>query len=372
MLSFINFLICRYNNRELFLFKEENMTEFIISLHEAKAGMKLSRDVFNENAIIVVPEQTILTDAMIDRMALHNIKNFHIFVDEEYVETESAIDTPELKELKKDYVKKIEQIKSVFTDLEDGNVQEKVEDISISIIKSEKSTGDMLRCMTQIRATDEYIYSHSLNVASVCYLIGTWMNLEQNTIKDLVLTGLMHDIGKTKISTDILHKPQLTELEKKEISNHPTYGYNILKENTNFSDEICNGVLMHQEREDGSGYPRGLKSDQISMFGKIIAVADIYSTITLDRLYKRTDTPFAVFSLLEATSSQKFDPLATYILITNIAKYYIGDKVLLSNGKRGTVIFIDDEFVSRPLIKSYDDEIIDLRVQKKIIIEKML
>jgi putative nucleotidyltransferase with HDIG domain len=347
------------------------MGERIVKLVECKAGMTLSRHLFNEKGVIVLPNGSVLNDAMIDKLTMHEIDN--IYISEEEIKEEFTEDTPSMRELKKEYTKKIKMIKNVFNNLSEGKNIETAKDISLSIVEDKKSSGEMLRCMSQIKSIDDYVYVHSLNVASLCFLMGEWMGMSKKDLEELTLAGLMHDIGKAKISKDILNKASLTEKEKKEIENHPIYGYNLVKENTSFSQQVCDGILMHHEREDGTGYPQKLSSEKISQIAKIISVADIYSAITFDRVYKRADTPFAVFSLFESPASQKFDPLASYILISNIAKYYVGDRVRLSNGKTGTIVFIDSEFISRPVIKYEESQdIIDLKVERNIFVEKML
>lgn len=348
------------------------MNERIVRLVETKAGMVLSRDLYTDKGVVVLQKGSILSDAMIDKLVMHGVMSVHITEEEEAVEEEFIEDPPTMRELKKEYSKRIKLIKNVFNDISEGKNIDAAQDISLSIIENKKSEGEMLRCITQIKSIDEYIYTHSLNVASMCVLIGEWMGLDKKTLEDLALAGLLHDIGKAKIPKEVLNKTELTPNEKAEIEKHPIYGYKLVKENTSFSAEVCKGILMHHEKEDGTGYPRKLKSDDINLIAKIISVADIYSTITIDRVYKRADTPFTIFQLFESPVSQKFDPLVSYILISNIAKYYIGDDVRLSNGKRGTIVFIDSEFVSRPIVHMEDNQIVDLKVEKNLYIEKML
>ncbi|NLD45853.1 MAG: HD-GYP domain-containing protein, partial [Clostridiaceae bacterium] len=278
------------------------------------------------------------------------------------------VDSPAMIETKKEYTIKIEKIKGIFNNLAEGNsFDEDAREVVSSIIESDKFSGDFLRCMRQLRDTNDYTYQHSLNVSSLCYLIGSWMKLTQDKLEELTLAGLVHDIGKSKISSKILNKTSaLTKTEMLEIKKHPGFGYQILKNNTSYSESILNAVLMHHEREDGTGYPSNLKGKDIHFYAKIIAVANLYSSVTLDRIYKKTDTPFSVFEIFESASSQKFDPLVVYTLISNIANYYIGDKVRLTNGKLGQIVFFDPEFISRPIIHCQDGTTIDLKTEKNI------
>ena len=346
------------------------LRERIVHMVDIKVGMVLSRDLMTEKGINILHKGTILSDAIIDKLTMHEIGR--IFIEEEDEEEEYLEDAESMRILKKEYNKRIKSIKNIFTNISEGKSIEGAQDICLSLIENKKSEGEMIRCMTQIKSIDEFVYTHSLNVASICFLIGEWMGLDKKRLEDVTLAGLLSDIGKAKISKEILTKSDLTLEEKAEIEKHPMYGYQLIKENTSFSEEVCQGILMHHEKEDGSGYPKKLKSGEINLFAKIISVADIYSTITIDKVYKKVDNPFTVFQIFESPASQKFDPLISYILINNIAKYYIGDEVRLSNGKKATIVFIDNEFASRPLVKCEDNEIIDLKENRSIFIEKML
>ena len=184
-------------------------------------------------------------------------------------------------------------------------------------------------------------------------LIGKWLKYSPDMIKELLQAGLMHDVGKSKVPIEIINKPgALTSEEYEEIKKHPIYGYRILENIPNIHKDICMGVLMHHEREDGSGYPVGAKSSKIHHFAKIIAVADIYDAMTSKRSYKEREAPFKVFELMERHSFGVLDLNVMNAFLSNIAAYYIGDFVRLSNGDIGEIIYINPRQVSKPLIRT--------------------
>lgn len=350
---------------------------------DCKAGMILSKDVFTQKGVVLVPSGTTLTDSIIERIISSNIPS--VWISDGGPNIDSSIEnssdiysplenSPAMKEAKKEYTVKIEKVKKIFSDFSEGNNLDKdAKEIVASTINFDKHSGDLLRCMRQLRSIDNYIFQHSLNVSSLCFLIGQWMNLSQTQLEELTLAGLVHDIGKTKIDPAILNKKSnLTKGDVLEIQKHSEYGYQILKEHTHYSDDILKAVLMHHEYDDGSGYPSKLKGKDIHQYAKIISVANLYSSITMDRIYEKTDTPFSVFEIFESVSANKFDPLVVYTLMSNIAMYYIGDNVQLSNGIMGRIIFIDQEFPAKPLVKSEDDTIIDLKIEKEIKIASIL
>lgn len=345
---------------------------------DCEAGMILAKDVFTQKGVVLVPGGSTLTDSIIERIMLANISSVWIY--DEYPDIDSSIidlstqNSPAMKEMKKDYTVKIEKMKKIFSDFSEGNTLDKdAREIAASTINFDKHSGDLLRCMRQLRSIDDYIFQHSLNVSSLCFLIGQWMNLSKTQLEELTLAGLVHDIGKTKIKPAVLNKKaNLTKGDVLEIQRHSEYGYQILKEHTQYSDDILNAVLMHHEYDDGSGYPSKLKGKDIHQYAKIISVANLYSSITMDRISEKTDTPFSVFEIFESVSAKKFDPLVVYTLMSNIAMYYIGDKVQLTNGMQGQIIFIDQEFPAKPLIQCQDGTTLDLRIEKKIKIAGIL
>ncbi len=147
---------------------------------------------------------------------------------------------------------------------------------------------DNFECISQLRIYDEYIYSHSVNVASLSAALGKTLNLEPEKIKELTLGAFLHDIGKMKIPREILNKPgSLTKDEYNFIKNHAVYGYEIIKE-MGQPEVIAKVALEHQERFSGGGYPNGLKGSDISLYGQISAIADVYDALVSERVYKNS------------------------------------------------------------------------------------
>lgn len=241
-----------------------------------------------------------------------------------------------------------------------------------SVINMADEKMDLIRSMNQIRSSDEYLYTHSMNVAMLSMLIGKWLKYEDKKLQALVQAALLHDIGKIKVPLEILNKPgKLTDAEYEEMKKHSEYGYRMLEEKGNISMDICLAVLMHHEREDGSGYPIGAKSNRIHDFAKIIAVADIYDAMTSERVYKERESPFEVFELMEEKTIGQLSVEVVLTFLNNIASYYIGDLVMLSNGETGEIIHINPRHVSKSIIKA-KEKYLDLSVEKDIKIKYLI
>jgi len=159
---------------------------------------------------------------------------------------------------------------------------------------------------------------HSKRVSELCQRIGVAMGLSETEINKLKVSGLLHDIGKIAIEEQVLNKPgRLTDQEWNEIKRHPDIGYRILSSSLEMM-EIVQYILFHHERFDGTGYPRGLKREEIPLLSRIIAVADAYDAMTNARTYKKAlDKDAAIKELIQNKGTQ-FDPHIVDVFIEKV------------------------------------------------------
>ena len=154
---------------------------------------------------------------------------------------------------------------------------------------------------------DPYTAGHQRRVADIAVLLGEKMELDQDRLSGLHMAGMVHDIGKVAIPSEILTKPTaLTALERQMVQGHVESGYQILKD-VPFNWPIANMVRQHHERIDGSGYPLGLKGDEILLESKILAVADTIEAMASHRPYRPAKTLSETFGELERLSGVFFD-----------------------------------------------------------------
>lgn len=159
---------------------------------------------------------------------------------------------------------------------------------------------------------------HSKRVSKLCEEIAVKMNLGQEFISQIKIAGLIHDIGKMGIDENILNKPeQLSVHEWAEMQKHPEIGYRILSSANEFS-EMARFVLEHQERWDGTGYPKGLKGQEISLSGRIIGVADAYDAMTSDRSYRKGLSEEKVLKEIRKCAGTQFDPEVAKVFIEKV------------------------------------------------------
>ena len=149
--------------------------------------------------------------------------------------------------------------------------------------------------------------AHSRRVSEICSQIGAALELPENIVSKLRAIGLVHDIGKIAIHEGILNKPgRLNEIEMTEMKRHSEIGYRILSSKTEMS-EVAEYILMHHERLDGSGYPKGLKKDEIPLISRILGIADSYDAMTSDRCYKDAMSEKEAVAELVDQSGKLFD-----------------------------------------------------------------
>ena len=178
---------------------------------------------------------------------------------------------------------------------------------------SMESTISAVASMVEMR--DPYTTGHQQRVAELAVAIGRAMGLPEQTVYGLRLAGLVHDLGKIHIPAEILSKPgKLTKIEFEMIRTHPEAGYEILKD-VDFLWPIAQTVLQHHERIDGSGYPAGLKGDQILLEAKIIAVADVVEAISSHRPYRPALGVDAALKELRDNRGKYYDPVVVDVCL---------------------------------------------------------
>ncbi|MBI9012800.1 MAG: HD-GYP domain-containing protein [Clostridiales bacterium] len=330
-----------------------------LSLENVKLGMVIGEDIFNNFDVMVVSSGSIINEniyKLIKRMDL-----LDILIVEKSIEGEKRVVVVE-NNVQKTYDDTVQSFKNLFNNVKFGKqiVADELTDILAPMLDQVNSNKLLAKSLWQIEACDEYTYDHSVTVSMAAALLGKWMGLGENDINDLATAGLLHDIGKCNIPDEILKKPdRLTEEEFKVMKTHSTLGYLLLKNGKGFNDSILSGVYQHHEKFDGNGYPNKLREDDIHQFGRIIAVADVYSAMTSNRVYRSKMSPFQVAKLIMEYSFGYLDPVAVSIFLSNVGNFYVGTVVKLNNGLIGQIVMSNKAEPYRPLLK-VDDEFVDL------------
>ena len=206
--------------------------------------------------------------------------------------------------------------------------------------------------MIDLKVFDDYTFYHSVNVAVLSIIIGVRLDMPRNELYRLGLSALLHDIGKVFIPKEIIDKKcKLTNEEFDKIKKHTTYGYNYLRDKFDIPSKSYLGALQHHEKYDGTGYPECTKGENISNFGRIISVADVYDALTSDRPYRKAMPTSEVMEYIMGGAGSIFDPNYVYIFTRKVAAYPLGTCVRLSNGLIGIAVENFEDCCMRPKIK---------------------
>lgn len=222
----------------------------------------------------------------------------------------------------------------------------------------------------------DYNLHHCVHLAILGGLMAKWMGLNGIDRQNLVLAGLFLDIGKQFIEKDLLEKKgRLTEEEFDILKNHVVDSFKLL-ESSDLSGraDLMNGVIQHHERNDGSGYPSGLEGDQISTFGKVLAVLDSYDAMASSRTYAEKRSPFEVFKILYAdVLDGKLDSEYAVLFMRKLNAALNGCWLRLSDGTAGRIVYIDESRVTAmPVVQLVDGGFIDLNTVKDITVVEIM
>jgi putative nucleotidyltransferase with HDIG domain len=268
------------------------------------------------------------------------------------------------------YARTLASLRDNFNALLDGEMSDMSMEELLSQSKDlfqSRSTIELFDLLRGLRSNDDVIYAHCLNVAMVARALGKWLRFSKQDLDILTLAGLLHDIGKMLVPMDILSKTEkLTPEEFAKIKEHPMHGFNILKKIPNLDQRIVKTALQHHERCDGSGYPRGLTGDETDDYAEIIAIADVYDAMTAIRAYRSPKCAFEVISDFERDGLQKYNPKYVLTFLEHIANYYQNSKVILSDGERVDIIYINQSALSRPMVKYDDGRVVDLSHERNL------
>jgi HD-GYP domain-containing protein (c-di-GMP phosphodiesterase class II) len=217
--------------------------------------------------------------------------------------------------------------------------------------------------LTAIRDYDEYTFTHSVNVCIFAVALGRRLGLTKTQLFDLGLSALMHDVGKSRVPLDMLHKTeQLTEEEWRAIAAHPWLGvltlFQLRGQQEDVSYRAMTVAYEHHMRTDLSGYPRTIRPRSMSMTSKIVAVVDGYDAATTRRAYQTTPyTPAAVLQEMRDNPRRGMDPIVVKAFINLLGIYPVGTLVVLDTFELAVVTAANPrpEALSRPFVKIVSD-----------------
>ncbi len=337
-------------------------------VEELKPGHIIAKDIHNQNGVMLLPKGTVSSSNVIWRLENTGVKD--VYVNDSEHETVEAITNFQRDLLIDDVIcqntkihahKQIKKTMLRFNSmgkLQIGNISPIVEDIIEQLL----AKRDIALTLSRLRSIDNYTYEHSLNVCVLSLILGIDLNVDRQMLCTLGTGAIMHDVGKVVISEDILKKPtKLTDAEFDEIRKHTEYGYEILLD-SNVSEEAAAIALYHHEKYDGSGYNKQLVGDEIPLFSRIVAVADVYDAMSNDRIYKKKLPPDLVYKEITRLTGKHFDSAVIEKFFQHLSLYPIGTGVVLNTNHKGVVIEQNKYLPESPVIRVFKKEARDRKI----------
>lgn len=344
-----------------------------LRLSEVKPGMKLEQAVVMSDGKTLLSSGTILSISNIDKLQEFGIKVINVA--DRYTHLITPTDKMQTQ-LVEDFIRILRRIAPNSPEANKSDEVVKVANILEHIIPKIAKNEAVLEFMVELRIIDKIkLYEHSVHTAVLAGLVAGSMGLDIENILCAVTGGLLHNIGVAEMPT-LLNISQMTPQQENLWKEHPTYGYYFAIQK-NIPRVIANCIQYHHERYDGSGYPKGIKGEEIPVLAKIVKICSKYSAaVTYQDI-----SPYMAVEEIYGASGIYYDPEVVKAFVNNIPIYPLGVMVRLSTKEVGIVSNIRKNEGPRPIVKVYynrvnrpitEDKVIDLGVERTIFIEEIL
>lgn len=342
----------------------------IVPIDNITEGMVVAKDVASTSAKdykVLLMKGTYITRDMISLLKSKGIKNITVKGGNDVIEPGPALPDEPFSDEKAEELIKNQHIGKALNELNEvfdnnGEIRELskhavqqvnsiADDILVDIGNDSTYLGNQ---MIALQNYDDYTYKHCLRVSMLSTGIANELHLSQDDIREVIIAALLHDIGKSNIDHEIIAKPgKLTNEEFDKIKQHPYIGYQILKRTGGYGANILAGVLFHQEKYDGSGYPTGIAGKKIPLIARIITVADVFDALTSNRPYRKPWSVAETEEYILGGCGIHFDFDVASAFLRSFNPYPVGTVVSLSDGRHGVVIRHNSN-VLRPVVRIHD------------------
>ncbi|OWW19590.1 HD-GYP domain-containing protein [Noviherbaspirillum denitrificans] len=229
-------------------------------------------------------------------------------------------------------------------------VEPVVQEITESLLRNQGALIGLLR----IKSKDDYTFLHSVTVCTLVVAFCRSAGLDDDTMHQAGLGGLLHDVGKALVPDEILNKPgRLTEEEFAIIKRHPKDGYDILLRSGSVGEIPLDITLHHHERMDGSGYTKKLPGERISTLTQMAALVDVYDALTSDRCYHKAISAAEALRKIFEWSKNEFNPQMVQAFMHCVGIYPVGTLVRLQSGRLGVVVEPHETDLLKPKVNVF-------------------
>lgn len=332
-----------------------------VDVNHLKKGMICAKEVTLPSSLLpLLTTGQIITEENILRLKALNFPGI-------YIETKLPVDIGSadfIDPLVREAISS--DLKTIYSDFPSKcavptQLLEKMEEVASELVDFILQKDQYILNVLEIKTFDTYTYSHSINVATLCTLIGLQLGYSLFSLKELALSGLMHDLGKLDIPLNIINKPApLNSFEFDIMKKHPEFGVKKLQSSMRISSTVLSGIASHHEKFDGTGYPQGLSGHNIPLCARIIAVADVFDALTTSRSYRAAMTTKDTLDYMASCSGSHFDPYLIDAFFKTVSVYPVGVMVRLNDASIAVVIENVSGHMLDPIVKILDSHYFEM------------
>ncbi len=339
---------------------------YFVRTGSLRPGMRIDQNIKDRLDRTLVVRGTILDEYLIDGIQKRGIHGVYISEGEPEEDKEPEvplsalarhniekhrIDDPVKVQLSQSVKKRVsEGIHYLYQNADSKEFADTSLKITNDLMKAIDDNDSLAVDISTLKTSDEYTFKHSVDVATMSMIIAKKMELSSKDVYNIGIAGLLHDMGKSKIPTEILNKPaRLNDEEFAIMRKHSEFGYSILKDKSEFEKTIPIAVLQHHEKMNGTGYPFGCKEDMITPYAKILSVCDVYDALVTKRPYKKSFSQRTAVEMIMSMTAE-LDIRAMRAFLATVILYPVDSYVQLSNGEQARVVENKKEAVLRPTV----------------------
>ncbi len=342
------------------------------SIEELRPGMYIAEILDQSGKVVMSQSGVVRTKAQIAQLGQRGVRAVHVDLARSQLDTDAAEAPEEIRSEKiplqaqrgedsKTHIRRLygeaRQLQEKFlAQVSQGEALdiEPLAEIADEMVETMFSHGDAMLCLARIRAKDAYLMEHSMNVAILLANFGRYLGMDRPVLKELTMGGLLHDVGKVMTPDEVLHKPgRLTDAEFDIMREHAMHSRLILRATEGITEIMVEVAANHHERLDGTGYPRKLTAEDLSIHSRMSSIVDVYDALTADRVYKDGMACTQAFRILLEGAGTQFDAELDSKFIKCMSVYPPGTLVKLSNQRLAIVIQRNRKEPLKPLVKVF-------------------
>ncbi|MFD1179070.1 HD-GYP domain-containing protein [Paenibacillus puldeungensis] len=339
---------------------------------ELQEGDRLKEDVFNRAGLHVLPKGTSIHTEEIALLIRQSIDYVDIDLREHLMDKPEVEDVDFGQRLRDNFDSTLKGFQSIFLEaLTTGKFnQTMVDQQLVPMLEVLDRNRDVVSLLIAFTEDDVNVYNHSLQVGLLSYYIAIWLGYSSEECYEISKAGYLHDIGKSQVRQSLRNREhELVGEELEELKRHTTYGYEIIHKSMN-EETTALVALQHHEREDGSGYPEGLKKEEIHPYASIVAVANAYVDLTAPEGSRSRQDLLTVLRKIYELGFGVLNEKAVQALAHNLLPNFIGKKAHLSTGETATIVWNNPMDIFKPLVR-IDDRFVDLSKERTISLEQV-